>query len=243
MEIHDLNTKTLTDPAYIAFDDGTDTYKAEFNDAVEEKAAAAVAAADLTQNAVAFTSGDAASPTAWSNVSVITSGSTLATLFNRISTMVKNVRYLWALIGSSSFQNVASTLSGAIGNTALSTTATTLSGAIAEHETDISTLNGNVGNIRCGRIENITNSSNYNMVSNNILTKGGVELLFLATSTVATNSASIYFTRTTTTGTVYITSVYEGSANSAPILSGNGILNTRNSSAATNVGYDVFRLL
>lgn len=145
MEIHDLNTKTLTDPAYIAFDDGTDTYKAEFNDAVEEKAAAAVAAADLTQNAVAFTSGDAASPTAWSAVSVITSGSTLATLFNRISTMVKNVRYLWTLIGTSSFANVASTLSGAIGNTALTTTATTLSGAIAEHETDISTLNGNLG--------------------------------------------------------------------------------------------------
>lgn len=142
MEIHDLNTKTLTDPAYIAFDDGTDTYKAEFNDAVEGKAAAAVAAADLTQNAVAFTSGDAASPTAWTSVSVITSGSTLATLFNRISTMVKNVRYLWSLIGTSSFQNVANTLSGAIGNTALTTTATTLSGAIAEHETDISTLNG-----------------------------------------------------------------------------------------------------
>lgn len=128
MEIHDLNTKTLTDPAYVAFDDGTDTYKAEFNDAVEEKAAAAVAAADLTQNQVAFTSGDAASPTAWANVSVITSGSTLATLFSRISTMVKNVRYIWSLIGT----------------TAMGTTATTITGAIHEHETDISTLNGNL---------------------------------------------------------------------------------------------------
>lgn len=142
MEIHDLNTKALTDPAYVAFDDGTDTYKTEFNDCVESAANAAVAAADLTQNDVVFTSGDAASPTAWSSVSVLTSGSTLATLFNRISTMVKNVRYLWNLIGSSSFSNVASTLSGAIGNTALTTTAQTLSGAIAEHESDISTLNG-----------------------------------------------------------------------------------------------------
>ena len=94
MNIHDLNTKTLTDPAYVAFDDGSDTYKTEFNDVVEEKAAAAIAATDLTQNTVAFTSGDAASPTAWTNVSVITTGSTLATLFNRISTMVKNVRFL-----------------------------------------------------------------------------------------------------------------------------------------------------
>lgn len=144
MEIHDLNTKALTDPAYVAFDDGEDTYKTEFNECVESAANAAVAAADLTENEVAFTSGDAASPTAWTNVSVITTGSTLATLFNRISTMVKNVRYLWNLIGSSSFSNVASTLSGAIGNTALTTTAQTLSGAIAEHEADISELNGNL---------------------------------------------------------------------------------------------------
>jgi len=146
MEIHELNTKALTDPAYVPFDDGTDTYKAEFNEVVENAANAAVAEADLTNNPVAFTSGDAASPTAWTNVSVITTGSTLATLFNRISTMVKNVRYIWNLLGSSSFSNVASTLTGAIGNTALTTTAQTLSGAIAEHESDISTLNSNTVN-------------------------------------------------------------------------------------------------
>ena len=144
---------------------------------------------------------------------------------------------------SQALKTIIDAINTKIGNTAMGTTATTITGAIKEHETDISTLNGNVGNIRYGRIENITNSSNYDMVSNNILTKGGVELLFLATSTVVTNSASVYFTRTTTSGTVYITRVYEGSADSAPILSGNGILNTRNSSAATNVGYDVFRLL
>lgn len=141
MQIHDLNTKALTDPAYVAFDDGTDTYKTEFNDVVADAAAAAVADADLTDNTVAFTSGDAASPTAWTAVDVLTSGLPLKTLFNRISTMVKNVRYIWNLLGSSSFSNVASTLSGAIGNTALTTTAQTLSGAIAEHESDISTLN------------------------------------------------------------------------------------------------------
>lgn len=141
MEIHDLNTKSLTDPAYVAFDDGTDTYKVEFNDTVESAAQAAVAEADLTQNTVGFTSGDSLSPTGWTDVSQITTNSTLATLFNRISTMVKNVRYIWNLLGSSSFSNVASTLSGAIGNTALTTTAQTLSGAIAEHESDISTLN------------------------------------------------------------------------------------------------------
>lgn len=141
MQIHDLNTKALTNPAYVAFDDGTDTYKADFKAEIDNAAASAVADADLTDNTVAFTSGDAASPTAWTAVDVLTSGLSLKTLFNLISTMVKNVRYIWNLLGSSSFSNVASTLTGAIGNTALTTTAQTLSGAIAEHESDINTLN------------------------------------------------------------------------------------------------------
>lgn len=98
MQIHDLNTKAITSPAWMPFDDGTDTYKADFSAAIDDAAAAAVADADLTDNEVAFTSGDAASPTAWSSVSVLTSGSTLATLFNKISTMVKNIRYLYNVI-------------------------------------------------------------------------------------------------------------------------------------------------
>lgn len=115
MEIHELNTKALTDPAYVPFDDGTDTYKAEFNEVVENAANAAVAEADLTNNPVAFTSGDAASPTAWTNVSVITSGSTLATLFNRISTMVKNVRWLYSKLGTTDISSIGGgTVTGAI---------------------------------------------------------------------------------------------------------------------------------
>lgn len=115
MEIHELNTKALTDPAYVPFDDGTDTYKAEFNEVVEDAANAAVAEADLTNNPVAFTSGDAASPTAWSDVSVITTGSTLATLFNRISTMVKNVRWLYSKLGTTDISSIGGgTVTGAI---------------------------------------------------------------------------------------------------------------------------------
>lgn len=115
MEIHDLNTKALTDPAYVAFDDGEDTYKTEFNECVENAANAAVAAADLTENEVAFTSGDAASPTTWTNVSVITTGSTLATLFNRISTMVKNVRWLYSKLGTTDISSIGNgTVTGAL---------------------------------------------------------------------------------------------------------------------------------
>lgn len=132
MQIHDLNTKTLTNPAYVAFDDGSDTYKAEFNEVVQ--AAADTAAqealenADVSGNTITYTSGDASSPTAWTSVTTLTSGLSLATLFNRISTMVKNVRYIWNKLGT----------------TSMGTTATTITGAIAEHESDISTLNSNL---------------------------------------------------------------------------------------------------
>ena len=115
MQIHDLNTKALTDPAYVAFDDGSDTYKADFKAEIDNAAADAVADADLTDNTVAFTSGDAASPTAWTAVSVLTSGLTIKVLFNRISTMIKNVRWLYSKLGTTDISSIGGgTVTGAI---------------------------------------------------------------------------------------------------------------------------------
>ena len=115
MQIHDLNTKALTDPAYVAFDDGTDTYKADFKAEIDNAAADAVADADLTDNTVAFTSGDAASPTAWTAVDVLTSGLTIKALFNRISTMIKNVRWLYSKLGTTDISSIGGgTVTGAI---------------------------------------------------------------------------------------------------------------------------------
>ena len=41
MQIHELNTKALTDPAYVPFDDGIDTYKADFKTIIDDAVAAA----------------------------------------------------------------------------------------------------------------------------------------------------------------------------------------------------------
>ena len=115
MQIHDLNTKALTNPAYVAFDDGTDTYKADFKAEIDNAAADAVADTDLTENTVAFTSGDAASPTAWTAVNVLTSGLTIKVLFNRISTMIKNVRWLYSKLGTTDISSIGGgTVTGAI---------------------------------------------------------------------------------------------------------------------------------
>lgn len=116
MQIHELNSATPAATDSIAMDNGTDTYKATPTTVV-------------SNSAPTFTSGDASSPTAWESVSTISSGLGFGTLLNRITTMIKNVRYLYSRQG----------------NTALTTTATTITGAINEHETDITATNTLMG--------------------------------------------------------------------------------------------------
>ena len=130
MQIHELGTRTTQATDWLALDTNSQTYKAKTGQLRPE-----------------FTSHDNLNPTNWDDMAVISSSINITTFFERLSYAVKNLRYIWKLIGSNAFSNVAETLSGAIGNTALGTTATTLSGAIAEHEEDISTLNGNLSTL------------------------------------------------------------------------------------------------
>ena len=116
MQIHELNSATPAATDSIAMDNGMDTYRATPTTVV-------------SNSAPTFTTGDASSPTAWESVSTISSGLGFGTLLNRITTMIKNVRYLYSKQG----------------NTALTTTATTITGAINEHETDITATNTLMG--------------------------------------------------------------------------------------------------
>lgn len=127
MQIHELNSRTPTDTDEMALDTGSQTYKTRVGLLKPQ-----------------FVSYDRANPTSWENVPLITGNSSIVFVFERLTRMFGNIRYLWKLIGSGDFSNVSETISGAIGNTALTTTATSLSGAIAEHEEDISTINGNL---------------------------------------------------------------------------------------------------
>ena len=130
MQIHELNSRTPTDTDEMALDTGSQTYKTRVGLLKPQ-----------------FVSYDMANPTSWTNVPLITGNSSIVFVFERLTRMFSNIRYLWKLIGSGDFSNVSETISGAIGNTALTTTATSLSGAIAEHEEDISTINGNLTDI------------------------------------------------------------------------------------------------
>lgn len=184
MQIHDLNTKALTDPAYVAFDDGTDTYKTEFNDVVANAAASAVSDADLTDNTVAFTSGDAASPTGWTAVDVLTSGLTIKVLFNRISTMVKNVRWLYSKLGTTDISSIGGgTVTGAI------------SSLNSKFTSDSVPNNTNINTVLNSGVYLLSGSFTYTNAPD---TYGVLEVL------VPNPSGSIKVQRLTTVNTVYI---------------------------------------
>ena len=62
-----------------------------------------------------YTSGDAASPTAWSAVNAITTSDTNASIFNKVTTMVKNIRWLYNKLGTTNFSATGqSTVTGAL---------------------------------------------------------------------------------------------------------------------------------
>lgn len=92
MQIHELPAQTnAADTDVVAIDTGTST----------QKITVANLGKHITESSTpAYTSGDAANPSSWANVATITSGLALSTLFNRLSTMVKNVRYLYTQLTS-----------------------------------------------------------------------------------------------------------------------------------------------
>lgn len=171
MQIHDLNEKTLTNPAYVAFDDGTDTYKADFKDIIDTAAADAVADADLTDNTVAFTSGDSSSPTEWTAVDVLTSGLPIKTLFSRISTMIKNIRWLYSKLGTTDISSIGNgTVTGAL---------STLNGKLAYSTDTFAKANSNIGT---------TERTFYTKFGRIVV----VDLTFIVDTTITESTATLF---------------------------------------------------
>lgn len=70
---------------------------------------------DSENNTVSFTSNDAANPTAWTDVSLLATGEKHSSLFNKISTMFQNIRYLYKMLGTSDISALGGgTVTGAI---------------------------------------------------------------------------------------------------------------------------------
>ena len=70
---------------------------------------------DSTRGTV-YSSGDASSSTAWTAVDAATTSDTHATLFNKFTTMMKNIRYLYYKLGTTDFSAAGSDVSTALAN-------------------------------------------------------------------------------------------------------------------------------
>lgn len=70
---------------------------------------------DSTNNSITFTSTDNTNPTEWTDISALTSGEKHSSLFNKISTMFKNVRYLYKTLGTTDISQMGNgTVTGAL---------------------------------------------------------------------------------------------------------------------------------
>ncbi len=70
---------------------------------------------DSANNTTTFTSGDEANPTGWADIGLAASGEKHSSLMRKFSLSIKNVRYLWKLLGSTSLSGIGDgTVTGAI---------------------------------------------------------------------------------------------------------------------------------
>lgn len=117
MRINELNTvASISYSDNLALDTGDMTGKVDVK-ALGRK---------ITEDAApTFTSGDSSTATSWTEVAAVTSGLLLKNILNRITTMMKNVRFLYNLLGTTDISGIGGgTVTGAISklNTDLSVT-------------------------------------------------------------------------------------------------------------------------
>lgn len=99
-------TTATSDSDVLPIDDGGGAKKITFGNLKNK----------IAQDATpAFNSADASSPTSWTNVAVLTSGEALTSVYNKISAMFKNVRFIYSKLGSANISDVSDgTVTGAI---------------------------------------------------------------------------------------------------------------------------------
>lgn len=69
---------------------------------------------DSRGNIVTYSSGDSSTPTMWTPINVLTSGEYHFSIMEKLSTAVKNLRYIWNLVGNNTLTTTATNLSGAV---------------------------------------------------------------------------------------------------------------------------------
>ena len=70
---------------------------------------------DTANNTVAFTSADSTTATAWTDVAALATGEKHSSIFNKVSTMFKNIRFLYKMLGTTDISSIGNgTVTGAL---------------------------------------------------------------------------------------------------------------------------------
>lgn len=92
-----------------------DTYRQGNVNITSENVGAVAVGGDTADNIVEFTSSDLSEPTEWTDVAVLASGEKHSSIFNKISTIFKNVRYLYKMLGTTDISSISDgTISGVL---------------------------------------------------------------------------------------------------------------------------------
>ena len=62
---------------------------------------------DTANNIISFSSGDNTSPTGWADINIVSSGESHASLFRKFSLAVKNLRFLYKMLGSTDISSIS----------------------------------------------------------------------------------------------------------------------------------------
>ena len=153
---------------------------------------------DSANNTTTFTSGDEANPTGWADIGLAASGEKHSSLMRKFSLSIKNVRYLWKLLGSTSLSGIGDgTVTGAIN--ALNTGMVKIKFATASA------------------------ASTRTLTEIGIITSSGNYIVFLQTHTNNNNAGSAYLIRYV--NAVYLISpIIEGGNENAPRITLSGVL-------------------
>lgn len=84
-------------------------------DITSENIGALATDGDSSENTVTYTSEDNLTANAWTDVAALTSNEKHSSIFNKVSKMFKNVRYIWKLLGTTDISTIGNgTITGAV---------------------------------------------------------------------------------------------------------------------------------
>lgn len=92
---------TPTIPAAVSVKGNNETaYRTGEVNLTAEDIGAVTTDGDTAENTVAFTSADSTTANAWTDVSALATGEKHSSIFNKVSTMFKNIRFLYKMLGT-----------------------------------------------------------------------------------------------------------------------------------------------